>query len=497
VYFYAMPTEPKKQRRARVAGGLTRPAKAATRSRAGTGPRTGAVAVGRQVLAGLRAMGPGGLRYLERAIARASVDREVTYTREVGRTEVIRVIGVPALLDRADAPYLHGVCSTLLAVFGKTVAARRHDPAVHAALPLHPAEEEWHELSPVGAAPVAARWDMNIDPARGGARAATLFEVNGCAVGGIHYATMASEILLQLAAPLADAGALALPSPFRGLWHDLLGEHGARFGHPRPRIAWLEDRSWDTGITEGPSLATHLNHELPRADVADPRDLELRRGAIWSGGMQRDVLYRSIEVRDLVELEAQQGRLLAMREAFRRGIVVSPPEGDLDHKSMLEVWSSPRFDHLYTDEERAVLRRHVPWTRLLGERRTDGPPALGGREVDLPEFTRRQRARLVIKPNRACGGHGVLLGPDTSAGEWERAIARALSGEEPAVVQSLVASARILAPVVRGRRITDERHYTTYGLFATPAGLGFLGRAAPFPVVNVSKGGGLLGVLLA
>jgi hypothetical protein len=102
----------------------------------------------------------------------------------------------------------------------------------------------------------------------------------------------------------------------------------------------------------------------------------------------------------------------------------------------------------------------------------------------------------VIKPNRSCGGKGVLIGHDTRAAEWEQSIARALSGEEPAVVQSLVASARIGNPSVRGRRILVEQHYTTYGLFATDAGVAFLGRAAPFPVVNISKGGGLLGVLL-
>ena len=37
-----------------------------------------------------------------------------------------------------------------------------------------------------------------------------------------------------------------------------------------------------------------------------------------------------------------------LREAVRRGLVLSPAEGDLDHKSLLEVWSAPRFASLFS-----------------------------------------------------------------------------------------------------------------------------------------------------
>jgi hypothetical protein len=70
-----------------------------------------------------------------------------------------------------------------------------------------------------------------------------------------------------------------------------------------------------------------------------------------------------------------------------------------------------------------------------------------------------------------------------------------LSGREPAVVQALVDSARIPSLTAPRRRLVREDLFTTYGLLASPDGLGFLGRAAPFPIVNVSRGGGLLGVL--
>jgi hypothetical protein len=335
-------------------------------------------------------------------------------------------------------------------------------------------------------APVAARWDMNIDPARGGARAARLFEMNGCAIGGIHYAPMSSEIVCDAIAPLCDARpAPTPPTEMRSLWRDVVGHD----------VAWMEDRSWTTGITEGPSVVDWVNATGGRARVADPRDVRIRGDAVFVGDAPARTLYRAIELADLVAIEREQGApLAAMREAVRRGRVISAIDGDLDHKSLLEVFSSPRWAPLFDRAERAALRRHVPWTRLLGERRTEDER---GRSVDLPAYARRARARLVVKPNRSCGGEGILIGRDSSAAEWERAIARALGGEEPAVVQSLVRSATMKLPVAGRRDVRVETHYLTYGLFATERGVGILGRAAPFPVVNVSRGGGLLGVLVA
>lgn len=428
-----------------------------------------------------------------RAVTDACRRQEVTYIRKVGQVDVIRLLPVPVVLASSDVEYLKRLIPVLVGAHRKIAVARARDAELQAVLPLDPVEEEWLALAPpVGSAPLVARWDMNIDPARGGARAATLFELNGCAIGGLLYAAESAAITAEHVVPLAPGRPLYQLDGLGALWWKLAVAHARALGRSGTRIAWLEDRSWETGITEGPSLVARLVSEGQGAVVADPRDLVVDGDEIRYHGLPLDVVYRNIELRDLVEIEAEHGPLTGMREAVRRNLVVSPLEGDLDHKSLLEVMSSRRFARLFDAAERAAFRRHVPWTRLLSARYTDGPD---GREVDLPEYTRRHRARLVIKPNRACGGDGVLLGRDTKATAWERAIARALSGREPAVVQALVESATTRTVVVRGRRTALEEHFTTYGVMGTADGLGILGRAAPFPVVNVSRGGGLLGVL--
>lgn len=394
-------------------------------------------------------------------------------------------------MSRDEVRYLHGLLGIFLGAFRKVVRKRKANPLLVEVLPLGIGEEEWLRLAPLGRGPLIARWDLNIDPANGGAKGAKLYELNGCAVGGLHYASVCSEILHEHLS--GRASGLRLPLALRDVWLRLLETHARKLERKSRNIAWLEDRTWESGITEGPSLVTLVKESGFEAKIGDPRELELRRGEICLHGQPLDIVYRNIELRDLLAIEAESGELSALREAVRRGMVLSPLDGDLDHKSLLEVWSSRRFAGLFTPRERAAFKRHIPWTRMIGERHTDGP---NGKRVDLVEFVRRKREHLVIKPNRSCGGDGVLIGADTSVRKWERAIGAALSGREAQVVQERVPSAKLWTPVVRRGKVVLEEHCTTYGMVAAPKGVGILGRAAPFPVVNVSRGGGLLGVLL-
>lgn len=442
----------------------------------------------------LARMPPAALRALGRDVAQTALDRALTYTSDDGETCVMPLLLAPALVSRADAAYLHRTCVTLLGAVRTTALARRTDPSIRELLPVLPGEDDWLALAPTALAPFVGRFDMNIDPVRG-ARAGNLLEFNGCAIGGIHYGPTTSETVLRHVVPL-DRVAARMPESMSEVWLEVMTDHTRALGRPTTKLSvvWLEDRDWLSGITEGPTMAAYLRARGHHAAVCDPRELELRGGEITLRGTPVDIAYRGIELRDLLLIEAETGPLTVLREAVRRNQVMSPVEGDLDHKSLLEVWSSDRFAKLFTAAERAVFRRHVLWTRLVTARTTDDPD---GRTIDLPAYASKRRTQLVLKPNRACGGEGILVGRDTPARTWDRAIDRSVRGGEPAVIQRFIRGATIASPVVRGRRIVHERHFTNFGLFASAHRLGILGRAAPFRVVNVSRGGGILGVLIA
>lgn len=435
------------------------------------------------------------LKALGNDVAAASAACALSYTSDDGTTKTMPILLAPALLGRADATYLHELVLVLYSAVQKTAAARLVDPEVRAILPLDAREEAWLGLAPVAAAPLIGRFDMNIDPTKG-ARSAQVLEFNGCAIGGIHYGPAASSTILERVAPMGSAK-LVMPGSMTDAWLDHCRAHKAALGRTGDslHVVWLEDRAWETGITEGPTLVAQLSANGHRAAVCDPRDLQIVNGEICHGGVPIDIAYRAIELRDLLAIEDESGvdSLAVMREAVKQNLVLSPLAGDLDHKSLLEIWSSRKFARLFTPAERKLLARHVLWTRLVTDRRTDD---ISGRDVDLGKYVRANKNKLVLKPIRACGGEGILIGKDTPHRNWERAVKRSLAGKDLAVAQQYIKGATIDSPVVRGTRIHHEKHFTNFGLFASSKTLGVLGRAAPFPVVNVSRGGGVLAVLL-
>ena len=133
-----------------------------------------------------------------------------------------------------------------------------------------------------------------------------------------------------------------------------------------------------------------------------------------------------MRLRELIALEKEIGRPLdAMRLLFRQNRVVSSIVGDFDHKSAFEILTDPKLSEQYFGaDDRRLFRRHVLWTRLLVDRRTTLPH---DKEGDLLDYARRNRELLVLKPNRAYGGTGVMLGPATEQAEWEQALQKAVS----------------------------------------------------------------------
>ena len=79
-------------------------------------------------------------------------------------------------------------------------------------------------------------------------------------------------------------------------------------------------------------------------------------------------------------LEQEHGqRLDAIRALFLQNRMVSAIGGDLDHKSCFEVLTSEELAARYFSiAERQLFRRHVLWTRIVSERRTDTPDGPDG-----------------------------------------------------------------------------------------------------------------------
>ena len=160
-------------------------------------------------------------------------------------------------------------------------------------------------------------------------------------------------------------------------------------------------------------------------------------------------------------------------------------------KAFFAVLTDERHAHLFSAGERDVIRRHIPWTVLVEERRI----SRDGQSIDLLPHLRRHRDRFVIKPNDEYGGTGVTLGWETTESEWDAAIARAIVERDRGwVAQEKINVRRELFPVCESSAtrgvdlrdmLVDFAPYLFRGRLA-----GFLTRLSSTGLANVTSGGG-------
>ena len=110
--------------------------------------------------------------------------------------------------------------------------------------------------------------------------------------------------------------------------------------------------------------------------------------------------------------------------------------------------------------------------------------------MDLLPLIAGERERFVIKANDEYGGKGIVLGWETSAEAWERAIRTALA--EPSVVQErLELSSEPYPGLVHGRvQIIDRQLDTSPFIFYGEYIEGCLTRLSTEALLNVTAGGG-------
>ena len=159
-------------------------------------------------------------------------------------------------------------------------------------------------------------------------------------------------------------------------------------------------------------------------------------------------------------------------------------------KAFFALLTDPSHDRLMTAEERALVRQHVPWTRLISDDATD----VDGVRRPLLDHLRRMRSDHVIKPNDEYGGTGVILGWETDEGAWDQAIARALADSPGTwIAQRRIPVRREIFPMVEGPPhhvrmrdvLVDFAPYIFRGRVA-----GFLTRLSTSGLANVTSGGG-------
>lgn len=436
------------------------------------------------------------------SIVNESLDRGFTYQRAGGRIEAINLMLVPSFFTDEQTAYLKEVSLSIKRGIETVFRAWFRDDDVARMLPMDEEEGGWIKALRKKPAPddepMWFRLDSHLHMKKAGWKdSISFFEINSCAVGGIHYSPVADFLFLETILPslrshLHELSEIRKGPDLRDLLLGLISRHAGAIGRKTLNIVFAEDMTLNEGITEGPYIVDYLKGRGVHITLADPRELYVKDGEVFIREAVVDVVYRNFELRDIIAMEKNGDDVSGVKRAFLNNQVVSSLCGEFDHKSMWEALTSAKLERYFSAEDSAVFRKHLLWTRVVRECNTFGPT---GSNVDLIPFAVRNKDSLVLKPNRQCGGYGVTIGRDTLRGEWESMLDTALKEAGSWVLQEYGAPEEYVFPLFEDRTLKFEKHNIVYGLSATVEGAGILGRVSREGVVNVARRGGLMPVL--
>lgn len=276
------------------------------------------------------------------------------------------------------------------------------------------------------------------------------------------------------------------PLPTRhSVLHVLMEAYKQWGGTAKPNIAILD---WNEVPTrsEFELFTQYFTSQGFEAKIVDPREVEYKNGRLIHGDFEIDLIYKRVLITELIE---RGGLDQPVVNAVRDGAVcmVNPFRCKILYKKLsLAVLSDEQNARLFNEAETRAIQAHIPWTRRVEERKT----IYGGLPIDLIPFMHKYKDQLVLKPNDDYGGNGIVLGWQTNASGWEKAVQVAL--ETPHVVQERVPIPTEPYPsILDGRlqiydRMLDTAPFIFHGDYVD----GCLTRLSTDPLLNVSAGGG-------
>lgn len=395
----------------------------------------------------------------------------------------------PLFMDAYDEARQRGACEVVARVGERISREAMTDATLLDAFGLSEAEHALVVIDPGYAyASTASRLDSFLLP-----DSLMFAEYNAESPAGFGYTETLAAVFEQL--PIMERFREhfdAQPYPMMDVMLDaLLASYRDWGGTERaPRIVITDFRGVPTW-NEFEILAHRFTSRGVPTLVADPRDLEIVNGHLVAHGQAVDLVYRRALVNDIVA-RPDDTRVLVQAYRDRLACVANTFRCKIPHKkSFFAVLTDEAHASRFSADEHAVIRAHVPWTRVVAERRTRTST---GDDVDLPVFIRDHRDRLVLKPADDFGGHGVTLGWETGDAAWDGVLRGALAAPTGSwIVQERIPIRREPFPMVESdpHRVTNRDMLVDCAPYIFRGKVcGFLTRLSASGLANVTSGGG-------
>jgi uncharacterized circularly permuted ATP-grasp superfamily protein len=392
----------------------------------------------------------------------------------------------PHFVSRSQWQQITEACESVWSAIEKVGRAARHDHALLDQLGLTKGELELVAIDPgYEDISVTSRLDSFLTP-----DSYQFVELNAECPAGIAYADVAAEIFLDLPVMRRFTQTHKVAPMFcrRNLLDSLLEVYlRARGRTEKPQIGIVDYRGLPTQ-REFEMFKEFFEQNGYRTAIADPRDLELRDGKLFHEDFRIDLVYRRVLTTELLE---KRDECRALIDAYAKGaaVLVNSFRTKYVHKKMLfGVLTDERHQHYFDDVERQAIARHIPWTRRVEDTKT----TYRGEETALLDFIRRNRDRLVMKPNDEYGGTGVFIGWEMDESAWDEAIEKALA--EDYLTQERVTTGREVFPWVNeqeGRVEMIEQLLDIDPLLFFGRVAGGFTRLSSSSLANVTSGAGM------
>jgi uncharacterized circularly permuted ATP-grasp superfamily protein len=316
-------------------------------------------------------------------------------------------------------------------------------------------------------------------------------EYNGESPAGAGYTETLAEIFRELPVMREFASSYEIHSyPLSAKLLDALLMSYLDWGGTtkRPQVLitdWREVPTW----SEFEILKARFERLGVPVVLADPRDLHFDGKHLTANGKKIDLVYRRVLMNDIVA-RAAECKALVDAVAANAVCMANHFRCKIPHvKAFFAVLTDERNDALFSFGERELIRKHVPWTRVVADVRT----AHHGEPVELLAFLRNERENLVLKPSDEYGGSGVTLGWESSEAAWDATIEKAMTASQGCwIVQERIAIRREVFPWIQPGGEVEFRDmlvdFAPY-LFRGKVS-GFLTRLSATGLANVTSGGG-------
>lgn len=396
----------------------------------------------------------------------------------------------PHFVTEPDWIRIVGICETIWSALQKVKDAAVGNDEMLDELGITPIERDLVSIDPkYKQVSPTARLDSFLTE-----NAYSFVELNGESPAGIAYADSASEIFLSLPVMKKFAEKYEVQRlEGRQRMLDVLLRAYEEF------MGGITENSPVIAIVDLKNLPTQKEFELFKdyfeaqgftSIICSPDELEFDGTKMYCKGVAIDIVYKRLLVNEYLPIMEQFPALL---DAYRAGAIcmVNSFQSKIIHKkAVFAILTNEKYAHLFSEEELELIKLHVPWTRNFREEQTEN----NGETIDLVNWTRENKHKLVLKPNDDYGGHGIYIGWISDEKEWDEAIKVALADEDY-LVQERVETSKESFPMLFGEEgkfaFVEQLVDLDPLLFYGQVGSAFT-RLSSSELANVSSGGGMV-----